>query len=83
MALSFAMFLGVVFISLSESRTQPIPVAWVDSIDNPDNAEYVEEVCFNADIVMCPANRKHIQFLFCKRYYETLADSSITWYKRQ
>jgi len=68
----------IVTIGIGVSCTPNKPtVNWNDSVYNIENAEYVDEVYFQEDYVL---SDEQLQWLFCKRYYETLGDSSLTWF---
>lgn len=55
-------------------------IAWEDDIFNPENQEYLLEVCFNKDIYPDNINPLDLQWLFIHRYYDSCYNVSKDWY---
>ena len=55
-------------------------VSWEDDVFNPNNQEYLLEVCFNEDIYPDNIHPVELQYLFIERYYGTCTEKSQEWF---
>jgi hypothetical protein len=55
-------------------------IAGEDDVFNPDNYEWLVELCFNKDIYPDNFNPVELQYLFIERYYDSCYNVTKDWY---